>query len=212
MNAPRVAVRAEGVRVEPVDDDVSVVLEDPGYAEARRRFGGIDWAATVAGATTALGTAAVLAGLLAGAGTVGYQLDRRDTDDLTAAGLVAGLALLVLAFLFGGWVAGRIARYDGGRNGAATVVWFVVLSAATAALGAWAGREHDLFGNLHLPQWFSSDARSTAAVLSGVLTLALCAAAGWLGGRGGERWHRRADALIAHTRPSAMVRLEEPGA
>ena len=34
----------------------------------------------------------------------------------SVAGLVGGLAVLLVAFLVGGWVAGRMARYDGARQ------------------------------------------------------------------------------------------------
>ena len=187
----------------PAGVRVSDVTGDPGVEEARARFGGIDIPATIAGALAALGTAAVLAGILAGAGTYGYQLGIEGAEEkLTAGGLIGGLATLFIAFLVGGWVAGRVARYDGGRNGVLTALWFVLLAAATAALGAWAGDKYDVFRNVNLPQWF--DALTGAAIATGLLALAVMLGAGWLGGRTGERYHRRADALVAHTRPGAV--------
>jgi hypothetical protein len=98
-------------------------------------------------------------------------------------------------------VAGRVARYDGGRNGVLTVLWFVLLAAAAAALGALAGDEYDAFRNVNLPQWFDSDAFTGAAIATGALALAVMLLAGWTGGRLGERYHRRADSLLTHTRP-----------
>lgn len=189
---------ADGVRV-------TSVSHDPGVEEARARFGGIDIPATLAGALAALGVAALLAGVLAAAGTYGYQLGLDDAEEkLTAGGLIGGLVTLFLAFLVGGWVAGRVARYDGGRNGLLTAFWFVLLAAATAALGAWAGDEYDVFRNVNLPQWFSSDALTGAAIATGLVALAVMLGAGWLGGRLGERYHRRADDLVARTRPGAV--------
>jgi len=191
----------------PAGARVTDVTGDVGVEEARARFGGVDVPATLAGAVAALGSAVLLAGIFAGAGTFGYQLGLDDaTDELTAGGLVAGLATLFLAFLIGGWVAGRVARYDGGRNGLLTAVWFLLLAAATAALGAWAGDKYDVFRNVNLPQWFDSDALTGAAIGSGVLALAVMLGAGWLGGRWGERYHRRADSLVARTRPGAVGR------
>ena len=187
-----------GVRVTDATDDI-------GVREARSRFGGIDIPATLAGTLAALGTAVLLGGIGAGAGSYGYQLGRDNvTDELSIAGLVAGLSALILAFLIGGWVAGRVARYDGGRNGLLTAVWFVLLAAATAALGAWAGDKYDVFGNVNLPQWFDNDAYTGAAIATGVLALAVMLGAGWLGGRLGERYHRRADSLVVRTRPGAV--------
>ena len=187
-----------GVRVTDVTGDV-------GIEEARARFGGFDIPATIAGALAALGTATLLAGIGAGAGSFGYQLGRDNvTEELTAAGLIGGLVALLLAFLVGGWVAGRVARYDGGRNGLLTVLWFVLLAAATAALGAWFGDKYNVFQNVNLPQWFDSDAVGGAAIATGLVALAVMLLAGWTGGRLGERYHRLADSLVARTRPGAV--------
>ena len=188
----------DGVRVTDVTEDI-------GLREAHSRFGGIDIPATLAGMLAALGVAVILSGIGAAAGSYGYQMGRDNvTDELSIAGLIAGLAALILSFLIGGWVAGRVARYDGGRNGLLTAVWFLLLAAGTAALGAWAGERYDVFRNVNLPQWFDSDAYTGAAIATGLLALAVMLGAGWVGGRLGERYHRRADSLVAHTRPGAV--------
>ncbi len=192
------AAAPEGVRVTDVTGDV-------GVEEARSRFGGVDVPATLAGAMAALGTAVLLAGVLAGAGSYGYQLGLDDAArELTVGGLIGGLATLLIAFLVGGWVAGRVARYDGGRNGLLTAVWFVLLAAVTAAFGAWAGDRYDVFGNVNLPQWFDADALTGPAIATGLLALAVMLGAGWAGGKLGERYHRRADSVVAHSRPGAV--------
>lgn len=201
-----VEVRGEGIRVDPVADE-TVATRDVGVAEARRRFGGIDIPSTLAGTIAALGTAALLASLLAGAGRIGYQRGIEDAaEELPLGGLVAGLITLGLAFLLGGWVAGRMARYDGGRNGVLTAVWFVLLAAIVSALGAWVDAEYNVFPDLHLPQWFSSDATTNEALATGLLAFAVMLLTSWLGGRIGESYHRRADALIAATRPGGVAR------
>src|SRR5215218_7245116 len=118
-----VEARGKGVRVTRVAGDV-------GVAEAHRRFGGVDVPASLAGTLCALGTTVLLAGVVAGAGTVGYQRGvRSDGSSLSVAGLVGGLVILLVGFGLGGWVAGRMARYDGVQNGLLTGVWFVVLAA-----------------------------------------------------------------------------------
>ena len=190
---------APGVRVSDANGDV-------GVAEARHRFGGVDIPATLAGMLAALGTAVVLGGLLAGAGAFGYQLGVKDAaTTLSLGGLVGGLVTLFVAFLIGGWVAGRVARYNGGLNGVLTALWFVLLAALLGGLGAWAGDKYNVFANVNLPQWFSGNALGTAAVVSGAVALAVMLGAGWLGGWLGERYHRRADSLVARTRPGAIA-------
>jgi hypothetical protein len=174
------------------------IRKDPGVVRARNDFGGIDVPATLAGTLAALGTAVLLGGLLAGAGSFGYQQGIED-QDLSLGGLIAGLVTLLVSFLVGGWVAGRMARYDGGRNGLMTALWFVVLAAIAGALGAWAGSEYDVFSDVQLPQWFSDDATSWQAIVSGAVALVVMFVAGFLGGKRGEAYHRKADRLIVDT-------------
>ena len=195
---PETDTVAPGVRVSDASGDV-------GVAEARHRFGGVDIPATLAGMLAALGTAVLLGGVLSGAGAFGYQLGLKDAaTKLSVGGLIGGLVTLFLAFLIGGWVAGRVARYNGGLNGLLTALWFVLLAAAMAALGAWAGDKYNVFSNVNLPQWFSRNARGATAILSGLVALAVMLGAGWLGGWLGERYHCRADSVVARTRPGAV--------
>ena len=196
-------VRDEGVRVGRVKDD-------PGIVEARRRFGGLDWLATLAGLLAAIGALVLLGGLVGAAGTVGYQLNQVNAtgEELSVGGLVAGLVVLLLAFFTGGWVAGRVARYDGGRNGVMAVIWFLLLAGLLSALGAFYGDQYDVFTRFELPQWFSPDDATTAAIISAVVGALVALGAGWLGGAVGSRYHRRADALVTHTRDGGIVQHE----
>lgn len=172
-----------------------------GIAAAHDRFGGIDIPASLVGMLTALSTTLLLAGIVGAAvGVVGYQTGlEQDAQDLSTWSLIGGVAILFLAYLVGGWAAGRMARYDGARNGFATGIWTLLLAAILAGLGAWAGSEYDVFRNVELPQWFEEDALTTAAIISGVAAIAAMFAGGILGGLWGERYHRRADRTIVAT-------------
>jgi hypothetical protein len=173
-----------------------------GIHAARERFGGVDIPASLVGMLTALSTVLILAGLVGAAfGVVGYQTGlEEDAQDLSIGSLIGGVAILFVAYLIGGWAAGRIARYDGARNGFATGIWTLVFGAILAALGAWAGSEYDVFQNVELPQWFDSDALTMAAIASGVGAIVAMFVGGIIGGLWGERYHRRADTTIVDTR------------
>jgi hypothetical protein len=169
-----------------------------GIATARERFGGIDVPATLVGMLTGLSTTLILAGLVGAAvGAVGYQTGlESDAEDLSTASVIGGAAVLFVAFVIGGWAAGRIARYDGARNGLGAALWTLVLAAILSGLGAWLGSEYDVFSNVDLPQWFSTDAVTTTALLSGVAAVLAMIVGAVLGGIWGERYHRRADRTI----------------
>lgn len=200
--------REDGRRAVEVDGERVRVghRRDVGVAEARRRFGGIDVPASLVGMLTALAFLMLFAGLVGAAiGAVGYQTGLSgNEEELSLASVIGGLVALIAAYLLGGWTAARIARYNGPLNGALTGVWTVVLAAILAGLGAWLGSEYDVLRNVELPQWFSRDALTAGAIISGVVAVVAMIVAGALGGGWGERFHRRADATIAATRPGAI--------
>jgi hypothetical protein len=172
-------------------------------AAAHDRFGGIDIPASLVGMLTGLAVLVLLGGLVGAAvGAIGYQtgLSGENVEDISTASLIGGLVVLASAYLIGGWTAGRIARYDGARNGLMTGVWTVVLAGALSALAAWLGSEYDVFANVELPQWFDRDAFTTAAIASGVIAIATMLLAGLLGGLWGTRYHRLADETILDAR------------
>ena len=197
---PKAAVRTRDVSVREA-------ARDPAVRVARERFGGLDIPATLVGMLTALAVLILLAGLAGAAiGAVGYQVGLKGTEEsLSIASLAGGLVILFLAFLVGGWAAGRMARYDGARNGFMTAVWAVLLAAALSALAAIFGAEYDVFRNVELPQWFSRDALTAEGIASAVAAVVVMLLGGLLGGKWGERYHRRADATILATREGALT-------
>jgi hypothetical protein len=199
MQEPRDHGTDKDVRVSEIDRDV-------GRREARRRYGGLDIPASLAGMLVALALVVILGGIAAAIiGAIGYQVGLKgQQEELSIGAFIAGAVVLFIAFVLGGWAAGRIARYDGGKNGIMTAVWAIILAAILAILGAVLGSNYDVFAKVNLPQWFSSDAFTLQAVITGVVSLVMMLLGGFLGGKWGERFHRRADAVVASTRPGAI--------
>lgn len=200
MRKGAVSVQGKGLSVRRADDD-------PGVREAKDRYGGVDVPAVLAGLLAAIGSLVLLGGLAGAAGRIGYEYGLEDVDgeDVTVGGFVVGLVILLVSFFIGGWVAGRVARYDGGRNGLLSAVLFVALAAGLAALGAWAGSEYDVFDDIDLPQWFRDGDYTVQTVVTAALAALAALAAGWFGGRLGGRYHRRADATLAATRSGGVL-------
>jgi len=196
---PREADRVEArERVATTRRDVVDERPHP-IAANRALFGGVDVPASLVGMLTALAMLVLLAGIVGAAiGAVGYQtgLSGDDAEDIGIASLVGGVVVLFLSYLVGGWAAGRIARYDGARNGLMTAVWTILLAAALSALAYFLGNEYDVFRNVDLPQYFDRDALTAAAIISGVVTIATMLIGGLLGGLWGTRYHRVADETL----------------
>lgn len=173
-------------------------------AEARRRFGGVDLPAAWAGAFAAIGFTVVLGAVVAGILAIAHD-QGATTEDLSYAGVVTGLGLLVLGAYAGGWVAARMARYDGGRNAALSTTLFALLTGAAGGFAAWLHRSHDVAGGVQFPDWLEYP--STVAVIGvGAATLVVGLLAAELGGAMGGRYHRRADAVVAA--PPGVVQAE----
>ena len=164
----------------------------------REEFGGIAWGSAFFGWLTATGLGAILTGLLAAAGaalalTEGSQLDAsRETI-----GLGAGIALLVvlaLSYFCRGYLAGRMARFDGARQGVRVFASALVIAAALAIAGAIGGSEYNVLERLDLPRLpVDSGDLTTGGVIAlaaGLLTMLLSAI---FGGKVGERFHRKVD-------------------
>ncbi len=176
-------------------------------ASVRERFGGVDTPAAIGGMLATLGTLAFLGALIAaGAGNLDYRLNAIDIDgnlqelELVTI-LIAGLGVLASGFV-GGWVAGRMARFDGVINGIASAVWLVALVAIFAALGAWVGAEYNAFQLAGMPDWFSQitgDDVTAMAIVGGLLGIAALFVGAGLGGNVGEMYHRKVDAAVPET-------------
>src|SRR5690348_23324 len=129
-------------------------------AAQRARFGGIKWGAAFFGWLSANGLAVVLIALLSAAGVAIGLTNGVDTADKAAAqantlGLAGGIAILVvlfLAYLAGGYVAGRMARFDGVRQGLAVWVIGLVVVLLLALAGVVLGAQYNVLEQLNLPR------------------------------------------------------------
>ena len=186
---PGEAAEHEALEAEAIERREAAVARPHPIAAARDRFGGIDLPASLVGMLTAIAVLVLLGGIVGAAiGAIGYQtgLSGDNVEDISLASLIGGLVVLAIAYLVGGWTAGRIARYDGARNGLMTAVWTIVLAGALSALAAWFGSEYDVFANVQLPQWFDRDALTNTALPSGSQQSRRCSSRACSAGCGGR--------------------------
>ena len=169
------------------------------------RFGGIKWGAAFFGWLSANGLAVILLALLSAAG-VAFGLTQvssadQAADQATAAadtiGLTGGIALLVvlfLAYLAGGYVAGRMARFDGVKQGLAVWIIGLLVAVLLGIAGAVLGSQYNVLSQLNLPSLpISGDTLTTAGIIALVAVLVATLAGAILGGKLGTRYHRKVD-------------------
>ncbi len=147
------------VHSEPTRPDARDVVEAPREVETRHvlRIPTFSLIAPIAGWLTAWGAAALatVAVIEAGVG-VGFGFGIADGSIDVDSGFWAGLWTLVIqagAFLFGGYVAGRMARTRAIAH--AVLAWFVAMAAtaADAIVVATGQGRSSVLAPLRLPQW-----------------------------------------------------------
>ena len=177
-------------------------------------IGKLSLLAILAGAVTAFGSFAILLALVSAiAGAVGANTDF-GTLDWREVGIGAGITVavaLLLAYLFGGYVAGRMARRAGWLNGLAVFVLAILVPAILAAILSSQADQVDpnagstALGNLRsigIPT--SGDEWAQIGTIVGLGSLLAMLIGSVLGGILGERWHSKQPRPV-HTETRTVV-------
>jgi len=187
------AEREERVRRAPVDDR---------GAEERRHeeFGGINWGSAFFGWLVAIGLAAILTAFVSAAGAavglteVSESEAEANAETIGLIGAILLLTILWLAYYAGGYVAGRMSRFDGGRQGLGVWAIGLVATVLLAVAGVIGGAEYNVLERLNLPRIPVDEGDMTGGAL---ITLALVIVgtlvAAMAGGKVGRRYHRKVD-------------------
>lgn len=175
-------------------------------AKQQERFGGVKFGSCFFGWLTATGTAVLLTALLTAVGA-GLSLGQNITPDQAAnnaqtVGLVGGVVLLIitlLAYFCGGYVAGRMARFNGAKQGVGVWLWALIVAVVIALLSVVAGARFDILGTLNgFPRIPVDEGTLTTGGVITAIALALAALLGAiLGGITGMRFHRKVDHVTA---------------
>lgn len=194
---------------------------DDVVAREKDVYGGVRVSAAFFGWLSATGLLTILLGLLGGAGAA-FMLSRgAEAGDAlrggtTTTGLAVGAALLLaavfLAYVGGGYVAGRMARFDGLRQGLAVWIVALVLGVLVAVLGLVAG---DRSVALPRAEGVLGTSLDGGDLMTGgglaALAVALVALGGaLLGGAAGTRYHRKVDRVGLLTEPEGEGAAEGP--
>ena len=170
-------------------------------AEARDKFGGLNIGAAFFGWLVAIAMAILLTSIIGAVlAAVGSSREITQSEAERSAGTIgiaAGIVLLVvlaLAYYTGGYVAGRMSRFDGARQGIGVWVIGLVVTLIALALGAIFGSEYNILDRVDLPRIpISTDELGWGGIITGVAILVLTLLAAAFGGTVGHRYHNRVD-------------------
>jgi hypothetical protein len=169
-------------------------------ARQREEFGGINWGAAFFGWLVAVGLGSLLVGLLAAAGAAVGLTALTDADaagnatEIGLGGVIGLLLALAAAYFAGGYVAGRMSRFDGARQGLGTWLLGLVVTIVLAVVGAVLGSEYNVLERLELPAVPVGDSElATGGALALAIVVVGTLIASVAGGKAGERYHRRVD-------------------
>jgi amino acid transporter len=174
----------------------------PGVVQQRQRaeYGGFNIGAALFGWLVAVGMAVLLTALLSAAGAAIGLTNLTEGEAKSNAGtisIVGGIlliAVLALSYYAGGYVAGRMSRFDGGRLGLGVWLFGLVVTIVLAVLGAIAGSEWNLFSQVNLPRIpIDEGSLATGGAIALALILIATLVAAIAGGKVGERYHRKVD-------------------
>ena len=180
----------------PIDRDQMHAV----HARQREEYGGINWGAAFFGWLVAVGLGALLVGLLAAAGAaVGLTALSEseasgNASEIGLGGAIALLLALAVAYYAGGYVAGRMSRFDGARQGLGAWLIGLLVTVALAVAGAILGSEYNVLERLDLPALPVGDSElATGGALALAVVVAGTLIAAVVGGKAGERYHRKVD-------------------
>lgn len=176
------------------------------HQRQKETFGGMKFGSAFFGWLTATGMAVLLTALVAAAGTVVGLSTNTNLNDATdqatqdpqtvgITGAIILLVILLLAYFAGGYVAGRMARFNGAKQGLAVWLWALVVAVVAAILGLIFGPQFDVLASLNsFPRLPVNEGNlTTVGIIAVVIAAAAALAGAVLGGMAGMRYHRRID-------------------
>jgi len=169
-------------------------------ARQREEYGGVNWGAAFFGWLVAVGLGSLLVAIVAAAGAavgltqVSGSEAEQNAESIGLGGAIVLLVVLMVAYYCGGYVAGRMSRFDGARQGIGAWLFGIAVTILLAVAAVILGAEYNVLEQLNLPSLPVGESTLTtggAIALAAVLVGTLLAAV--VGGKAGERYHRKID-------------------
>jgi uncharacterized BrkB/YihY/UPF0761 family membrane protein len=182
-------------------DEQRTVVAGARQEEAREKFGGLNIGAAFFGWLVSMGVAVILSGIVGAVlAAAGSSANISQTDAQRQAGTIgvaAGIVLVVVllvAYYAGGYVAGRMSRFDGGRQGLGVWVIGLIVTLVAVGLGVAFGAQYNVLDRVSLPRIpVPTDQVTWGGIITALAVLVGTLLAALLGGKVGHRYHNRVD-------------------
>jgi len=169
-------------------------------ARQREEYGGVNWGSSFFGWLVAIGVASLLTAILSAAGAaIGLTSSSSSEASSNAGtvGIVGGivlLAILGIAYYAGGYVAGRMSRFDGPRQGLGTWLIGLIVTVVLAVAGVILGAKYNVLSQLDLPRIpVDEGSLTTGGLIALVAIVVVTLLAAMAGGKQGTHYHRKID-------------------
>jgi amino acid transporter len=166
-------------------------------ARQRDEYGGINWGAAFFGWLVAVGMGAILTGIVSAAGAaIGFSegISGSQAETVSFVGAILLLVVLAIAYYCGGYVSGRMSRFDGGRQGVGAWLVGLVITILLGVAGAIAGSEYNVLAKFDAPRLpIDEGDLATGGLITLIAILVVSLLAAMAGGKAGERYHKKVD-------------------
>lgn len=172
-----------------------------GEQHQRDQWGGMNLGAGFFGWLVAVGMAVLLSSIIGAiAAAVGDANDvtqsqlEREAGEISIGAAIVLLVVLLISFYAGGYVAGRMSRFDGARQGWAVWLISLLVVVVAAVVGGVFGAEYDVMNRVDIPD---VPIPTDDLTIGGAITIAAAIFATLLaalaGGKAGTHYHRKVD-------------------
>lgn len=165
----------------------------------RSYFGGFHFGSAFFGWIVASGLATMLTALLAAIGSAVAitSVENVTSDTTSTVGLASGILLLIalgIAYYAGGYVAGRMARFDGARQGVGVWAMGIIVVLILGGLGALLGSQYNILQQLNLPRLpIDEGTLTTAGLTTLIAAVVVTLFAAIAGAKQGVHYHNKID-------------------
>lgn len=173
-----------------------------GHEAAHAQYGGMNagadffgWLVAVAVATLLTGIIGALVAAVSETANISQSEAEREAGTIGIVSAVVLVAVVAVGYFAGGYVAGRMSRFDGARQGLGVWLIGLVVMVIAGVTGAVFGREYNVLERVDLPQLpISGDDASMGALVTGAALLLASLLAALAGGKVGRNYHQKVDA------------------